>query len=107
MAQIESTAATTGAIKLPPYTRSLLKVSVPVSVTLATKRQSVREVIELVPGSLISFEKPCDEPLELAVNQRPLARGEAVKVGDRFGIRIAEIILPEERFQAVKPEASR
>ncbi|MEX2167884.1 MAG: FliM/FliN family flagellar motor C-terminal domain-containing protein [Pirellulales bacterium] len=93
-------------LTLPAYSRSLLKILVPVTVTLATKRQSVREVIELVPGALISFDKPCDESLELAVNQRPLARGEAVKVGDKFGLRIAEMVLPEERFEAVQGQAS-
>lgn len=87
--------------RLPNYARSLLKVTVPVSVTLASKRQSVGDVVELVPGSLITFDKPCRELLELAVNQRPLARGEAVKVGETFGLRIAEMILPHERFAAV------
>lgn len=93
--------ATANARTLPGYVRSLLKVSVPVSVTLAAKRQSVRDVLELVPGSLITFDKPCSELLELSVNESPVARGEAVKVGESFGLRIAEIVLPDERFEKV------
>jgi flagellar motor switch/type III secretory pathway protein FliN len=88
---------------LPNYTRSLLRIKVPVIVTLAEQRQPLRRVIELGPGSIIQFDKSCEETLDLEVGNHAVARGEAVKVGDKFGLRITSIILPAERFRPVAP----
>ena len=87
--------------ELPPYTRSLLHIMVPVSVTLATKRQAVDKIMELGPGSIIDFDKSCEEMLDLNVGQHAVAKGEAIKVGDKFGLRVTSVILPEERFRKV------
>ena len=73
---------------LPTYARGLLRITVPVTVTLAAQRKSIQEIIELGPGSIVKFDKTCDEPLELTVGDRPIATGEVVKVGDKFGLRI-------------------
>ena len=89
---------------LPVYTRSLLRIRVPVVVTLARKRQPLERIVELGPGAMIQFDKSCEEMLELAVGDRTIAVGEAVKVGDKFGLRIHSMILPDERFQAVTPK---
>ncbi len=89
---------------LPPYTRSLLRIRVPVVVTLARKRQALGKIVELGPGSIIQFDKSCEELLELSVGDHPVASGEAVKVGDKFGLRILSMTLPGERFQAVREE---
>ena len=90
---------------LPRYTRSLLRVRVPVRVNLAAKKESVRSIVELGAGAIIRFNKPCEETLELEVGGHPIARGEAVKVGDMFGLRITSMILPEERFTPLAPPA--
>jgi flagellar motor switch protein FliN len=74
---------------LPTHARNLLKVRVPLQVTLASLRKSVQEIIELGPGSILQFDKMCDQPLELYLGDRPLAHGEVVKVGDKFGLRIS------------------
>ena len=87
---------------LPPYTQSLFKIRVPVSVHLASHKQSVQEIIELVPGSIIKFDKSCDELLELVVGDQPIAEGEVVKVGDKFGLRVQYMIRPQERFIAIQ-----
>ncbi|NUQ62906.1 MAG: FliM/FliN family flagellar motor switch protein [Pirellulales bacterium] len=89
---------------LPSYARSLLRIEVPVIVTLAQKRQPLGRVIELGPGSIIQFDKSCEELLELDVGGRLVATGEAVKVGDKFGLRIKSVVLPEERFRPIKPQ---
>jgi flagellar motor switch protein FliN len=86
---------------LPSYTRSLLRIKVPVIVTLAEKRQKLSRIIELGPGAIIQFDKSCEEMLDLAVGNQALARGEAVKVGDRFGLRITAMLRPDERFSPV------
>jgi flagellar motor switch protein FliM len=80
----------------------LLRIKVPVVVTLARKRQPLSHILELGPGAIIQFDKACDAMLELDVATRSVALGEAVKVGDKFGLRISAIILPEERFAPLK-----
>jgi len=76
----------------PTYPRELLKIRMPVQVTLASQRKSIQEITELGPGSIIKFDKTCNEPLELSVGDRPLAQGEVVKVGDKFGLRISGLL---------------
>jgi len=83
---------------LPTYTRSLLRVSVPITVTLATKKETLGKIVEISPGTIIQFNKSCDELLSLEVGGQKCAEGEAVKVGDKFGLRITSIVLPSERF---------
>ncbi len=74
------------------YARNLLKVRVPVTVALASQRISIQEIIELGPGSIVKFTKTCDEPLTLTVGDRAIATGEVVKVGDKFGLRIGQLV---------------
>jgi flagellar motor switch protein FliN len=71
--------------------QSLLRLAVPVIVILAEKQMVLRDILKLSIGEVIEFDKPCDEFLELLVNNRCVGRGEAVKVGDKFGLRIVEI----------------
>jgi len=87
--------------QLPPYARSLLRIEVPVVVTLATTRQPVSRVMELAPGAILHFDKPCDDPLSLAVGTHEVAVGETVKVGDKFGLRLTSMVMPGEKFEPV------
>lgn len=91
-----------GLEQLPPYAKSLLKINVPLSVTLAATKQPVHSIVSLGPGAIIQFKKACDETLSLEVAGLPVAEGEAVKVGDKFGLWITEIKLPDERFRRVQ-----
>jgi flagellar motor switch protein FliN len=91
---------------LPSYTRSLLKIRVPLTVTLAQKKQAVGEILELGPGSIIQFDKSCEETLDLSVANLPIARGEAVKVGEKFGLRVTSLMLPGERFKTLRRSAT-
>lgn len=77
---------------LPLRARRLLQVRVPLQVTLASQRKSVQEIIELGPGSILKFDKTCDQPLALYLGNRALAHGEVVKVGDKFGLRISGLV---------------
>jgi flagellar motor switch/type III secretory pathway protein FliN len=93
----------TGKREFPPYTRSLLRVRVPVTVTLAEKKQSLGRILEIGPGQILQFDKSCEETLDMQVSNCRIASGEAVKVGDKFGLRIVSIVPPEERFVPVRP----
>lgn len=88
---------------LPPNSLNALRVEVPVSVCLAGRKMAVEEVIGLGPGSIISFEKRCDDPVEVCVGDRPIAEGSPVKVGDLFGVKLQGMILPSERFRPLLP----
>lgn len=98
---VKQAAAPLGYEQLPLYTRSLLRIRVPVVVSLANKKQPLSKIVELRPGSIIQFNKSCEEMLELEVNGHIVAEGECVKTGDKFGLRITAMTPPEERFRTV------
>ncbi len=105
-AQNKTAAGAAEPAKLPAYTCSLLKIPVAVSVTLAIKKAPLAQIVSLAPGSIIQFDKSCEDLLELCISGRTLADGEAVKVGDKFGLRINSIVLPKERFHRVSAARS-
>jgi flagellar motor switch protein FliN len=78
--------------RLPTFARGLMRIRVPIQVTLAAQRKSIQEIVELGPGSIVKFDKTCDEPLELSIGNRTIAQGEVVKVGDKFGLRISGLV---------------
>ena len=77
-------------------TLSLLRdVEVELTLEIGRRRMRIADVVKLGPGRTVELEKQAGEPLELLVNGRLIGRGEAVVIGDRYGIRITEIISPE------------
>jgi len=69
----------------------ILKMQVPMIVKLAERKLPLAEVMRLGNGAIIEFIKRSDEPLELLVNNKAVAVGETVKVGENFGLRITQI----------------
>lgn len=90
--------------QLPGYSRSLLRIELPVRVVLASKKENLNNIVELASGSIIKFDKACDEMLHLQVGEQKIAVGEAVKVGDKFGIRVSNMVMPDEHFMKVRPK---
>ncbi len=78
------------------YRQGVLKIQTDVSVTLARQNVSLQKVLALVPGSMLIFDKHYAEPLLLEAAGHPIATGETVKVGDKFGIRILQLVQPTE-----------
>jgi flagellar motor switch protein FliN/FliY len=91
--------------QLPEFTRSLLKVPVTLSVTIAATRRPISQLLEIGPGSILQFDRNFEMPLELQVNGEPIADGIAVRAGDNFGLQITEMKMPPERFWSVQPTA--
>jgi flagellar motor switch/type III secretory pathway protein FliN len=87
---------------LPGCTKSLLKVKLPVAAVLASAKRPIKMILELGVGSVVQFDKSCDSFLDLQVGQVNVGNGEAVKVGDKFGLRVHSIQLPRERFRTVE-----
>ncbi|MEE2936414.1 MAG: FliM/FliN family flagellar motor C-terminal domain-containing protein [Planctomycetota bacterium] len=73
------------------HSRAVLAIKTPVSVTLARKNIRLERIVDLVPGSMLTFDTHCDEPLVLEAGGQQLATGEAIKVGDKLGLRIRKI----------------
>lgn len=69
----------------------ILHLQVPVIVKLAERKLQLSEVMRLGVGAIIEFSKSSEEPLELLINNRPIGLGEAVKVGENFGLKITQI----------------
>jgi flagellar motor switch protein FliN len=72
--------------------RAMLLIRTPVTVTLARKRESLKRILDLVPGSMLTFETHCEELMTLEAGGHPIAKGETIKIGDKFGLRIREIV---------------
>jgi flagellar motor switch protein FliN/FliY len=80
----------------------LLDVPLEVNVELGRTRMTIQDLLQLGPGSVIELDKVAGEALDILVNGRLVARGEAVVVNDKFGIRITDIVSPQERIQRLR-----
>lgn len=89
-----------GAAARPDIAR-ILRLGVPVIARLAQRTMSIGEIRKFSCGTLIKFDESVDTPLSLMCNNRVIGSGEAVKVGERFGLRITEIATPAERVRAM------
>ena len=69
----------------------ILQLNVPVIVKLADRKLALSEVMRLGAGAIIEFSKASNEPLELMINNKSIALGETVKIGENFGLRITQI----------------
>lgn len=69
----------------------LMKLPVTVAVHLVERKIDLSQLLNLAPGTLLTFDKSCEELLDLYVNNRIYARGETVKIGEKFGLKINEM----------------
>jgi len=77
----------------------LLDIPLEIAVEVGRSRLLVRDLLQLQEGSLIELDKLAGEPLDLYVNSRLIARGEAVVVNDKFGLRLTDVVSPSERIE--------
>ncbi len=77
----------------------LLDVPMDVSVELGRAKMAIRDMLQLRPGSVIELDKLIGEPVDLLVNNKLIARGEVVVFDENFGIRITDIVKPEDRVR--------
>ena len=76
----------------------LLDIPLEVTVEIGRTRLAIRELLELGPGSVIELQKLAGETLDVLINGKPIARGEAVMVNDKFGVRLTDVASPSERI---------
>ncbi|MDQ7062640.1 MAG: flagellar motor switch protein FliN [candidate division KSB1 bacterium] len=70
-------------------------------VELGRTKKPIREILELARGSIIELEKLAGDPVEIYVNDKKLAEGEVVVVDDHFGVRITNLLKPEDRIKSL------
>ena len=80
---------------------TILQLKVPLIVTVGTQRISLNTVLGFGPGSIVELNKSSDEPLEILINNKHVGTGEAIKVGENFGVRITKMLPAQERVQAM------
>jgi flagellar motor switch protein FliN/FliY len=80
----------------------LLDVPLDVSVELGRARMTIQSLLALGPGSVVELDKVAGEPLDILVNGRLIARGEAVVVNDKFGVRLTDIVSRTERISRLR-----
>jgi flagellar motor switch protein FliN len=80
----------------------LLDVPLDVTVELGRSRMTIQDLLALSPGSVLELDKVAGEPLDIVINDRLIARGEAVVINDKFGIRITDIISKTERIARLR-----
>ncbi len=77
----------------------LYDVPLQVSVEVGRSKILLKDLLEMGPGQVIELDKMADEPLDLYVNSRLIARGKAVMVGDKFGIKLTDVISTSDRIE--------
>jgi flagellar motor switch protein FliN/FliY len=80
----------------------LMDVELPVSIELGRTKMNIADILALGPGSVVELDKLVGEPVDLLVNQKCVARGEVVVVEESFGLRITQLLSPEERIKNLK-----
>lgn len=82
----------------------ILRLPVPVIVTLAERLMAVELIVKVRVGTIVEFDVPFDSELTLEVANRPIGCGQGVKIGENFGLRISHIGSVEERIKALGNE---
>lgn len=80
----------------------ILDIPLRVTVELGRTKMVVTDLLNLGQGSVIELSKLAGEPMEVLVNDKLVARGEAVVVNEKFGVRLTDIISPTERVEQLK-----
>lgn len=90
------------AVKKPNKTLDfLLDVTLQVTVEVGRARMTIQDLLQLGQGSVVELEKLAGEPLDIFINGKQVARGEAVIVNEKFGVRLTDIISPEDRIEGL------
>ena len=79
--------------------RVLENIEVKLTVEVGSTELKIKDLLKLNEGSVVELERLAGDPLDILANGVPIAKGEVVMVGERFGIRFTEVTNPENRVQ--------
>jgi len=80
----------------------VLDIPLVLAVEVGRTRMTIGDLLSLGPGSIVELQKLAGEPLEVYVNDKLVARGEAVIVNEKFGVRLTDVISKSERIESLK-----
>ena len=76
----------------------LLDIKLSATIRFGQRRMLLREILEIHPGAAIELDRNVQDPVDLLVGGRVIARGEVVIVDGNYGLRILEIVSPQQRI---------
>ena len=82
----------------------LMDVNLPVAIELGRTKMRISDILALGPGSVVELNKLAGEPVDVLVNSKAVARGEVVVIDENFGVRITQLLTPEERLKALNDQ---
>jgi flagellar motor switch protein FliN len=74
----------------------VMDVPVELSVEIGRRVMRLGEILKLGPDSVLELDKLSGEPLDIYANKKLVARGEAVVIGERYGVRLKEVLVVDE-----------
>jgi len=77
----------------------VLDVPVQLTAELGRTRITIKNLLQLSPGSVVELDGLAGEPMDVFINGYLIAQGEVVVVNEKFGIRLTDIVMPAERIQ--------
>jgi len=80
----------------------ILDVPVTLSMEVGRTRIPIRNLLQLNQGSVVELERAAGEPLDVYINGTLIAHGEVVVVNEKFGIRLTDVISPQERIRKLR-----
>jgi flagellar motor switch protein FliN/FliY len=80
----------------------LLDIPLQVTVELGRTKRSVKDILDLSPGSIIELDKLAGEPVDILINSRLIAKGEVVVIDENFGVRVTDIVSQSDRLKKLK-----
>jgi len=80
----------------------ILDVTLPVAVELGRSRMQIQDILKLAPGSIIELDKAAGDPVDILINDRPIAKGEVVVIDENFGVRLTSIVTTTERIRTLR-----
>ncbi len=95
----EQFAETDGKSATPQGFDMIMDIPVALTVELGRTKISIRNLLQLAHGSVVELDGMAGEPMDVMINGTLIAQGEVVVVNDKFGIRLTDIITPQERIR--------
>lgn len=74
----------------------LADVELEVIIELGRTRKALRDIYDLKIGTIVELDKQAREPIDILVNNSPVARGEVMVFEDALAVRVTEIMNPTE-----------
>ena len=80
----------------------IMDIPVTISMEVGSTHIPIRNLLQLNQGSVVELDRLAGEPLDVMVNGTLIAHGEVVVVNEKYGIRLTDVISPQERIKKLK-----